>query len=64
MNSYLGQRGLLPTLTEGYGDITPLSPPAKAFSYVEAVTGQIYLAVLIARLVGLHIAHSMKKDPQ
>ena len=48
--------------TLGYGDITPLTPTAKAFSYVEAVFGQIYLAVLIARLVGLHIAQSMKKD--
>lgn len=48
--------------TLGYGDITPLTSTAKAFSYVEAVIGQIYLAVLIARLVGLHIAHSMKKD--
>ncbi len=48
--------------TLGYGDIIPLTPTAKAFSFVEAVFGQIYIAVLIARLVGLHIAHSMKKD--
>jgi hypothetical protein len=50
--------------TLGYGDITPLTPIAKTFSYVEAVIGQIYLVVLIARLVGLNIAHSMKKDSQ
>lgn len=48
--------------TLGYGDVTPLTPPARTFSYMEAVTGQIYLAVLIARLVGLHIAHSMNKN--
>lgn len=48
--------------TLGYGDITPVSPAAKSFSFIEAVTGQIYIAVLIARLVGLHIAHSMSKD--
>lgn len=47
--------------TLGYGDITPLSPPARALAYVEAITGQIYLAVLIARLVALHIAHGKKK---
>ncbi len=47
--------------TLGYGDITPLSPPARGLAYVEAITGQIYLAVLIARLVGLHIAHAGKK---
>jgi len=50
--------------TLGYGDITPLTPLAKTVSYMEAVTGQIYIAVLIARLVGLHIAHSMSKDSQ
>ena len=50
--------------TLGYGDITPLTPLAKTLSYMEAVTGQIYIAVLIARLVGLHIAHSMSKDSQ
>ncbi len=47
--------------TVGYGDVIPLSPVARSFSFVEAVTGQIYLATLIARLVGLHIAHSLKK---
>jgi hypothetical protein len=44
--------------TLGYGDITPVSPPARALSSLEAVTGQLYIAVLIARLVGLHIVHS------
>ena len=48
--------------TLGYGDIAPLSAPAKAFSYVEAIVGQIFVVVLIARLVGLHIAHAAGKD--
>jgi hypothetical protein len=42
--------------TLGYGDIFPVSPPARVLSYMEAVVGQIYLTVLVARLVGLHIA--------
>jgi voltage-gated potassium channel len=50
--------------TVGYGDVVPLSPVARSFSFVEAVMGQIYLATLIARLVGLHIAHSLKKGSQ
>lgn len=50
--------------TLGYGDVTPLAAPARTLAYLEAVVGQIYLAVLIARLVGLHIAHSMKKEPR
>ncbi len=48
--------------TLGYGDITPLTPPARAFSYVEAVLGQIFMAVMIARLVGLHIVHSRRRN--
>jgi hypothetical protein len=44
--------------TLGYGDIIPVSPAAKAFSALEAVTGQLFIAVLIARLVGLHTVHS------
>ena len=47
--------------TLGYGDITPLSPVAQALAYVEAITGQIYLTVLVARLVGLHIARAEGK---
>ena len=43
--------------TLGYGDMVPFSPPAKILAILEAVIGQIYLTVLVARLVGLHIAH-------
>lgn len=45
--------------TLGYGDVSPLNPIARMFSYAEAVTGQIYLAVLVARLVGLHISQTL-----
>jgi len=41
--------------TLGYGDITPRSSPAAALSSLEAVIGQLYIAVLIARLVGMHL---------
>jgi hypothetical protein len=44
--------------TVGYGDIVPHSPTARTMAVLEAVTGQIYLTVLIARLVGLHIVHA------
>ena len=59
-----GEKSLIPiyfsfvTLTTlGYGDMVPLSPPAKILAILEAVLGQIYLTVLVARLVGLHIVH-------
>jgi len=44
--------------TLGYGDITPLTPQAQSLAYVEAIAGQIYLTVLVARLVGLHISYN------
>ena len=42
--------------TLGYGDIVPTSQIAKSLSTLEAATGQLYLTVLVARLVGMHIA--------
>ena len=47
--------------TLGYGDITPANPLTRVLTTVEALMGQIYLVVLVARLVGLHIAHSHEK---
>ena len=42
--------------TLGFGDITPRSLEAGAFVYTEAMLGQLYLAVLVARLVGMYRA--------
>ena len=47
--------------TLGYGDITPALPPARALSALEAITGQLYIAVLVARLVALHIMQGIEK---
>lgn len=47
--------------TLGYGDTTPLSTPARNFVLIEAVMGQLYIAILIARLVGIHIAQASSK---
>ena len=41
--------------TLGYGDVAPLSAPARVLAMLEAVVGQLYLAMLVARLVGLHL---------
>ncbi|HEY2155318.1 MAG TPA: ion channel [Isosphaeraceae bacterium] len=42
--------------TLGYGDIVPLRGVAQTACYLEAVVGQIFLTVLVARLVGMHIS--------
>ena len=44
--------------TVGYGDITPLTLPARYAAVAEAITGQFYLAILVARLVGLQMSQS------
>jgi len=40
--------------TLGYGDLVPATGAARALSILEAVFGQLYLAVLVARLVSLY----------
>src|SRR6202011_2827533 len=51
-----------PLTTLGYGDILPRSSTARTMATLEAVMGQIYLAVLVARLVGLHIVHANRSQ--
>jgi hypothetical protein len=40
--------------TVGYGDIQALTRPARTLSILEAILGQLYLVIMISRLVGLH----------
>lgn len=42
--------------TVGYGDITPVSNAARMLAMMEAITGTLYIAVLISRLVALYSA--------
>ena len=46
--------------TLGYGDITPVTDVAKAFSALEALAGQLYLVVVVAWLVGMHVSRKAK----
>ena len=43
--------------TVGYGDITPVANVAKMLAAMEGITGVLYVAVLIARLVSIQAAH-------
>lgn len=45
--------------TLGYGDITPVTAGARGLASLEAVIGQLYLAVFVAGLVGMHISDRM-----
>jgi hypothetical protein len=42
--------------TLGYGDITPVTAVARTLSYLQAVAGQFYIAVLVAGLVSGYIS--------
>jgi voltage-gated potassium channel len=46
--------------TVGYGDITPLTLQARYASVSEGIAGQFYLAILVARLVGMHMSRSIR----
>jgi hypothetical protein len=47
------------TLTSvGYGDILPISQKAHSLAILEAIIGQLYLTIMVSRLVSLHISGS------
>lgn len=48
--------------TVGYGTLVPATDPARSIAMIEAIVGQLYLTILVARLVGLHI--SKPKAPE
>ena len=46
-----------------YGDILPVTAVARRFAALEAVIGQLYLAVLISRLVALQVSPPDRSAP-
>lgn len=42
--------------TVGYGDITPVAHAARSLAILEALIGQLYPAIVLARLVSLQVA--------
>ena len=50
--------------TMGYGDILPISELARSSATLEGTFGTLYLAVMIAKLVGLHGSVVSSNDSQ
>ena len=48
--------------TLGYGDISPVSPIARAVAVFYSLAGQLYLAVIVALIVGKYVSHSDKAE--
>jgi hypothetical protein len=46
--------------TLGFGDITPLTEKAKSLTILQAFIGQVYLVVVLAWLVGMHVSRKSK----
>jgi hypothetical protein len=42
--------------TTGYGDVLPVHPAARSLANLEAVTGTLFVAILVARLVSLAVS--------
>ena len=47
--------------TTGYGDITPIHPVTRTLAMLEALVGQLYPAITLARLVSLGVMYQKGK---
>jgi hypothetical protein len=61
-SSYFTYYSYVTLTTLGFGDIIPMTNQARSLSVLESITGPVYLAVTVARLVGMSISQSMGKD--
>ena len=60
----LGYFSLTTLSTIGFGDITPLNLQARYAAVAEAITGQFYLAILVARLVGMQMSQAASRPAE
>lgn len=62
-NSYWAFYFSFTTLTTlGYGDITPQTTTTQSYAVMQAAIGQIFLAVIVARLIALQIMHKREES--
>ena len=51
--------------TLGFGDVSPLTSYAMTVTYLQAIFGQLYLVILVSRLVGMYMGKvPAEKPPQ
>jgi len=53
---------LVTLTTMGYGDVIPVAPVARSLAVAEAITGQMYIAILISRLVALSLGRDRSQN--
>lgn len=54
--------GFVTLTTLGYGDVVPLTPAARSLSIFTSITGQMYVAIIIAALVSKYLGQKNKDD--
>ena len=54
--------GLITLTTIGYGDVVPLTSAAKSLSTFIGISGQMYIAIIIAALVSKYLGQKSKND--
>lgn len=59
--SRLAYFSLTTLTTVGYGDVVPVHPFARSLAMLEALVGQIFPAILLARLVSLQISERERR---
>ena len=47
--------------TLGFGDITPTTSLASSLTILEAIVGQLFLVVVVAWLVGVHVSQTLER---
>lgn len=62
VNQHLYYFSFVTLSTLGYGDITPQTEGAAALCQTEAILGQFFALVLVARLVGIQIAQEGNRE--
>jgi len=60
----LGYFSLTTLSTIGFGDITPLTLQARYAAVAEGITGQFYMAILVARLVSLQMSRTASQHAE
>lgn len=50
--------------TVGFGDITPAIRQSQFFAYLTAITGQLYVAVVLGIIIGKYLSESAKRNDQ
>jgi voltage-gated potassium channel len=59
-----GYFSLVTLSTLGYGDVVPVKAVARSLAALEAVVGQFYIAVIVARLVAVRVTAGLGRRPE